>query len=101
MKEITDIFRSRCSAPSGLSRLKWAGVGGAMLAFLPGVASACVGCREPGTETLLHESPTVMAGSAFSWSVLFMLAFVFVMIGGMTFYIWRTCQRLERERVRP
>jgi hypothetical protein len=58
---------------------------------------ACVGCREPGTETVVKESSTVLAGWAFSWSVLFMLLFVFLVIGGMSLYIWRTCRRLERE----
>jgi heme/copper-type cytochrome/quinol oxidase subunit 2 len=58
---------------------------------------ACVGCREPGSETILKESPTVLAGWAFSWSVLFMLLFVFLIVGGMCFYIWQTCRRLDRE----
>jgi heme/copper-type cytochrome/quinol oxidase subunit 2 len=58
---------------------------------------ACVGCREPGSETIAKESPTVLAGWAFSWSVLFMLVFVFLIVGGLSFYIWQTCRRLERE----
>lgn len=70
------------------------------LAFLPAVANACVGCREPGSDTINHESPTVMAGIAFSWSVLFMLAFALAVVTGMSAYIWRTCQRIERERAR-
>jgi hypothetical protein len=61
------------------------------------VAQACVGCREPGSDTVAKESPTVMAGLAFSWSVLFMLGFVLLMVGGMSFYIWQTCRRLARE----
>jgi hypothetical protein len=60
---------------------------------------ACVGCREPGSETVAKESPTVLAGWAFSWSVLFMLVFVFLIVGGMSLYIWQTCRRLERESV--
>jgi len=63
-------------------------------------ASACVGCREPGSETINHEAPTVLAGIAFSWSVLFMLAFALLVVGGMGAYIWQTCQRIERERAR-
>jgi hypothetical protein len=59
-------------------------------------ASACVGCREPGSDTIARESPTVLAGWAFSWSVLFMLLFVFLIIGGMSVYIWQTCRRLDR-----
>jgi heme/copper-type cytochrome/quinol oxidase subunit 2 len=58
---------------------------------------ACVGCREPGSETISKEASTVLAGWAFSWSVLFMLVFVFLVVGGMSLYIWRTCRRLDRE----
>ncbi len=58
---------------------------------------ACVGCREPGSETIAKESPTVLAGLAFSWSVLFMLCFVLLIVGGMSLYIWQTCRRLDRE----
>jgi heme/copper-type cytochrome/quinol oxidase subunit 2 len=71
----------------------------ALAAFFsaPERVMACVGCREPGSETIAKESPTVLAGWAFSWSVLFMLVFVFLIVGGMSFYIWQTCRRLERE----
>lgn len=64
-------------------------------AALP-AAFACVGCREPGDLTLNHENPTVRAGEAFSWSVIFMLLAAIVMAGGLCLYIWRTCQRLDR-----
>jgi heme/copper-type cytochrome/quinol oxidase subunit 2 len=60
-------------------------------------ALACVGCREPGAETIAKESSTVLAGWAFSWSVLFMLFFVLLVVAGMSFYIWRTCRRVDRE----
>lgn len=66
-------------------------------AALPG-AFACVGCREPGDITLAQESSTVQAGEAFSWSVIFMLAAALAAIGGMAYYIWQTCLRLDRER---
>jgi hypothetical protein len=58
---------------------------------------ACVGCREPGAETIAKESSTVLAGWAFSWSVLFMLFFALMIVAGMSLYIWRTCRRLDRE----
>ena len=58
---------------------------------------ACVGCREPGSETIANESPTVLAGWAFSWSVLFMLVLVLAIVAGMSLYTWQTCRRLERE----
>lgn len=69
-----------------------------LLASVP--AQACVGCREPGTLTLEHESPTVLAGMAFSWSVLFMLGFVMLIGFGMSFYIWRTCRALDQKHDR-
>lgn len=78
-------------------------IGGALLALAVSVvpaAQACVGCREPGSETITHESPTVMAGFAFSWSVLFMLAFALLVVGSMGAFIWHTCQRIEREQAR-
>lgn len=65
-----------------------------------GSSEACVGCREPGSLTLNHENPTVLAGIGFSWSVIFMLTFVLSVVAGMTLYIWRTCQQLEQSRVR-
>lgn len=64
-------------------------------------SQACVGCREPGSLTLNHENPTVLAGIGFSWSVIFMLVFVLSVVGAMSFYIWRTCLQLEKSRVRP
>lgn len=63
-----------------------------------GNAAACVGCREPGAEVMAKESPTVMAGIAFSWSVLFMLGFAVLVVLAMSFYIGQTCRRIERER---
>lgn len=69
-----------------------------LLSLIPVAAQACVGCREPGSETMNHETPTVMAGIAFSWSVLFMLIFALAVVGGMSAYIWQTCQRIDRER---
>lgn len=70
----------------------------ALVILLAHQASACVGCREPGAETVAKESPTVMAGIAFSWSVLFMLCFVLLLVAGMSLFIGQTCRRIERER---
>jgi len=72
-----------------------------VLLAAPVSAEACVGCREPGSLTLNHENPTVLAGIGFSWSVIFMLVFVLSVVAAMTFYIWRTCQQLEKSRIRP
>ena len=59
-------------------------------------AMACVGCREPGA--LGPDEPqTVMAGVAFSWSVLTMLVIVTVALAGLGLYIAKTCARVDRE----
>ena len=63
---------------------------------LPG-AWACVGCRQPGV-TGPDEPQTVMAGVAFSWSVITLLLMVVLVLGGLSIYIARTCQRLDREK---
>ena len=61
-------------------------------------AFACVGCREPGSQTVANEPQTVLAGIGFSWSVIFMLVFSLTIVVGMSCYIWFTCRRLARER---
>lgn len=61
-------------------------------------ASACVGCREPGSDTIANEPQTVMAGFGFSWGVLIMLVCAISIVGGLSAYIWRTVVRIERQR---
>jgi cbb3-type cytochrome oxidase subunit 3 len=59
---------------------------------------ACVGCREPGADTVANEPQTVMAGFGFSWGVIIMLGVAISIVVGITTYIWRTIARIERER---
>ncbi len=61
-------------------------------------AIACVGCREPGADTIANEPGTVMAGFGFSWGVIIMLSMAVSIVSGLTAYIWRTVVRIERER---
>jgi hypothetical protein len=65
-----------------------------LLGFLltAGPALACAGCREPGEDV---ESATVMAGLAFSWAVLFMLAVVCSLVGGVGAYVWKTIKAVD------
>lgn len=58
---------------------------------------ACVGCRADGA---MVEEQTVQAGIGFSWSVIFLLIFVFSMLSSLTWYIVRSCQRLDRIHAR-
>lgn len=59
-------------------------------------ALACVGCRQPGVGGP-DEPQTVLAGVAFSWSVVTMLAFVALIVSFLAFYIVKTCRRVDRE----
>jgi hypothetical protein len=59
-----------------------------------GDALACVGCRTPG-EGLGHQERTIQAGLAFSWSVLFLLAVVFAVLGSLVMLIVRTCRAVD------
>lgn len=69
-----------------------------MLLFAQHGAIACVGCRTPEV-TSTEEPQTVLAGIAFSWSVLTMLGIVIVVVTGLGFYIAQTCRRVDRENI--
>ena len=62
-----------------------------------GSAQACVGCRQPGDLTVAAEQATVLAGNGFSISVVFLLGMMILVAGSLTWLIWSTCRRLERE----
>ena len=74
----------------------------AIFAFLtPASSWACVGCRQMTDEVKRTEPSTVMAGFAFSWSVLFMLVVVGLILTFLVTYITRVVQRLSRENELP
>lgn len=75
--------------------MKPAAILAAILLFAQRSAVACVGCRTPmvGSE----EPQTVLAGVAFSWSVITMLVLVVAVISWLGWYIAKTCQRVDRE----
>jgi hypothetical protein len=66
----------------------------ALLALLlqAGPLLACAGCREPGEDV---EASTIMAGVGLSWSVLFMLAFVLALGGGLSAFMWKTVKEVD------
>lgn len=53
---------------------------------------ACAGCREPGEDV---EAATVMAGFGFSWGVIVMLAFVFLLSSGVGAYVVKTVRAAD------
>jgi len=69
----------------------------ALLALLlqAGPLLACAGCREPGEDV---EASTIMAGVGLSWSVLFMLAFVLVLGGGLSAFMWKTVKDVDARK---
>lgn len=60
-------------------------------------ATACVGCRQPAVDAI-DEPQTILAGDAFSWSVLLLLCVVLAVVSFLAVYIAKTCQRLDRSR---
>ena len=67
---------------------------GAFLAsfLLNASAWACAGCREPGEDV---EKTTVMAGFGFSWGVILMLAFLFVLCSALGWFVAKTIKRVD------
>jgi len=62
------------------------------LVLLHAPALACAGCREPGEDV---EATTVMAGFGFSWGVIFMLVFLFVLCSGLGWFVARTIKAVD------
>ncbi len=59
-------------------------------------ARSCPGCSQLTEQAVVAEPQTVLAGFALSWSVLFMLAVVFSMLGLLILYIAKTVYRIDR-----
>ena len=60
--------------------------------FFPVVAKACEGCKMSAANGFI-EPQTTMAGVALSWSVLFMLVVVFLLLAGFICSAWVACQK--------
>ena len=63
-----------------------------VVSLLQASAWACAGCREPGKEV---EVTTVMAGFGFSWGVIFMLIFMFVLCSGLGWFVAKTIKAVD------
>jgi hypothetical protein len=55
-------------------------------------AWACAGCRVVSEDL---EATTVMAGFAFSWGVLVMLAFLFALCSGLGWFVMKTIKAVD------
>jgi len=64
-------------------------------------ALACVGCRVTTDEVARVEPSTVTAGFAFSWSVLFMLVVVGLIITFLVSYIARVVAQIDAKNQPP
>lgn len=55
-------------------------------------AWACAGCRVLSEDA---EATTVMAGFAFSWGVVVMLAFLFALCSGLGWFVMKTIKAVD------
>jgi Ni/Fe-hydrogenase subunit HybB-like protein len=60
--------------------------------LLDAPAWACAGCRVISEDA---EATTVMAGFAFSWGVVAMLAFLFVLCSGLGWFVAKTIKAVD------
>jgi Ni/Fe-hydrogenase subunit HybB-like protein len=60
--------------------------------LLDAPAWACAGCRVISEDA---EATTVMAGFAFSWGVVVMLAFLFVLCSGLGWFVAKTIKAVD------
>ena len=70
----------------------------ALISLFPSLTQACEGCKMSSVNAAkggIVETRTVMAGFAFSWSVLFMLVTVFILLGVLFWAIRSACIEAE------
>ena len=65
-----------------------------LLGLGPSLATACEGCKMAVVKGM-SEPQTVMAGMALSWSVLFMLAVVFLLLAVLVWFIRSACLQAD------
>ena len=66
-----------------------------MVTFWPSLAHACEGCKMASVGGF-KEMQTIQAGVALSWSVLFLLAVVFLLLGILGWAIRAACLQAEQ-----
>ena len=65
------------------------------LVLIQAPAWACAGCRVQSEDV---EATTVMAGFAFSWGVVVMLAFLFALCSGLGWFMMKTIKSVDAAR---
>ena len=65
------------------------------LVLIQARAWACAGCRVQSEDV---EATTVMAGFAFSWGVVVMLAFLFALCSGLGWFMMKTIKSVDAAR---
>lgn len=65
------------------------------LVLIQAPAWACAGCRVQSEDV---EATTVMAGFAFSWGVVVMLAFLFALCSGLGWFVMKTIKSVDAAR---
>ena len=65
-----------------------------LMNYLPSVL-ACEGCKEPSS--VAGDSGVGGIGASFSWSVIFMIGMLSVLLTGMLFMIVRSCKQLAAQ----
>ncbi|MDH4470772.1 MAG: hypothetical protein QE493_07390 [Verrucomicrobiae bacterium] len=63
--------------------------------YWPSLARACEGCKMSSINGF-KETQTLQAGIALSWSVLFLLAFVFLLLGILCWAIRSACLQADK-----
>jgi hypothetical protein len=66
-----------------------------MTSFVPSLF-ACEGCKEPSS--VAGSSGVNGIGAGFSWSVIFMIGMISLLVAGMIVMIVRACKQLEAQQ---
>jgi hypothetical protein len=65
-----------------------------LMSFVPSLL-ACEGCKEPSS--VAGSSGVNGIGAGFSWSVIFMIGMISLLVGGMIVMMVRACKQLEAQ----
>lgn len=65
-----------------------------LISFFPSIVKACEGCKMAVADGVV-EPQTMMAGMALSWSVLFMIAIVLLLLVGFIWFAYATCLKID------